>query len=249
MIQRVVKQHRRLRPLMLILVLLAGGCDRSAPEYYPLDPGLSWYYTLHVSTMDGAEEQKFLVTGIQPFHWQGKPVHTRRTLDGTTVFYEKNAEGIYHIASQRPGATEPVSVEKGERVVLQYPLEPGTTWYTNSETLVLARTGPPQRSEFKIVAPVKLKYTIEALDETVRVPAGNFRNCLQVRATGKTRYNARNYVGLTNITVEKTDWYAPGIGLVKSERRETTSSKVLNHGRMQTFAGRVVMELESFKHN
>ncbi len=241
-----IKRCRPIGAITLLLFLLSGGCDRSPSAYYPLEPGLRWFYTLHVTTMDSTEEQKLLLASARSVDWRGKPVHARRSLDGTTLFYLENAEGIHHVASRRPNAVEPQPVEKGERIILQYPLEPGTTWYADSKTLVLYRTGPPQRSEFHIIAPVRLKYTIEALDDTVAVPAGKFRDCLRVRAIGKTKYDARNYVGLTNITVEKTDWYAPGIGLIKSVREEITSSKVLNHGRMQTFAGRIVMELESF---
>lgn len=241
-----IKRCRLIGAITLLLLLLSGGCDRSPSAYYPLESELRWYYTVHFTTMDSTEEQKLLLADARPVDWQGQPVQTRRSLDGTTLYYLENAEGIHHVATRRPNAVEPQPVEKGERVVLQYPLKPGTTWYADSKTLALYRTGPPQRSEFHIIAPVRLKYTIEALDDTVAVPAGKFRDCLRVRAIGKTKYDARNYVGLTDITVEKTEWYAPGVGLVKSVREETTSSKVLNHGRMETFAGRVVMELESF---
>jgi len=236
-------------PVSLIVLLLLAACSgNTQPRYFPLEQGISWRYDVQSTTMDGTETQKYVIQAGEPRNWQGETLPVRVTLAGSRLFYRVNDQGVFRVATQRPDAKQPTAVSEERRTVLRYPLEPGTSWQETSETMALYRTGPPQRSEYHIKVPVKLEYTIEATNDTVKVPAGRFQDCLRVRAEGtKRQYDAGNYVGRTDITVEQTDWYAPGVGLVKSVRKESTSSKVLNHGSMQTFAGRLTFELESFE--
>ena len=48
--------------------------------------------------------------------------------------------------------------------------------------------------------------------------------------TGSAYKEAGNYVGLTLVNVVQTNWYSPGVGLVKMERLETTQSDALDKG-------------------
>lgn len=234
--------------LLSFCTMFFTACSHDGPTYFPLEPGTYWRYKIESTTMDGTETKKFVVQATQPRKWRDEKIPVRTTLAGTHLFYEYNEQGVYRVATQRNDQQAPSAVPDNRRTVLQYPLKPGTSWTEMTETNALYRTGPPQRSEYWIHAPVPLTYVIEATDDSVKVPAGRFENCLRVRATGKTpNYDAGNYIGRTDIIVEKTDWYAPGVGLVKSVRKETTTGKVLNHGSMQTFAGEMVFELETFR--
>jgi len=53
---------------------------------------------------------------------------------------------------------------------------------------------------------------------------------MKIKMTGSSYKNAGNYVGLTLVNVEQTNWYSPGVGLVKMERLETTQSAALDKG-------------------
>ncbi len=75
-----------------------------------------------------------------------------------------------------------------------------------------------------------MEVTVASLSETVSVPAGTFGNCLKITRSGSMMKDAGNYVGLTLVNVEETSWYAPGVGLVKLERIETTQSDALDQG-------------------
>ena len=75
-----------------------------------------------------------------------------------------------------------------------------------------------------------LDLSIESLDDTITVPAGQFSKCMRIKMTGSAYKNAGNYVGLTLVNVEQTNWYSPGVGLVKLERLETTQSAALDKG-------------------
>ena len=48
--------------------------------------------------------------------------------------------------------------------------------------------------------------------------------------TGSAYKDAGNYVGLTLVNVEQTNWYSLGVGLVKMERIESTQSDALDKG-------------------
>ncbi|MDX1519073.1 MAG: hypothetical protein R3318_03045, partial [Gammaproteobacteria bacterium] len=84
--------------------------------------------------------------------------------------------------------------------------------------------------------------TIESMRDTVKVPAGTFRNCMRIRTEGKAFVDAGNYVGNTVVGVDETSWYAPGVGLVKTVRKETTTKKALDYGE-------IILELEAFRKN
>lgn len=231
----------------LLLVTALGSCADQSSNYYPLAPGFSWRYNIELTTMDGVEQQKYVVATDAPRVWQERRLPVRRTLDGTRVFYRNDDTGIYRVASQRRDASEPTALPEERQIVLRKPLQPGTSWRGRTETITLARTGPPQRSEYEIAASMDMEYVIESVDASVTVPAGRFDNCLRVSGQGQRRnYDAGNYIGPTDISIDKTDWYAPGVGLVKSVREESTSGRVLNQGEMQTFSGKVVFELEAF---
>jgi len=64
---------------------------------------------------------------------------------------------------------------------------------------------------------------------------------MKISMSGSSFKDAGNYVGLTLVNVEQTNWYAPGIGLVKMERIETTKSNALDKGTLSI----VLAEFES----
>ena len=105
-----------------------------------------------------------------------------------------------------------------------------TEWEQITYTRLLKKTGPPQRTEFKIIAEVPLEIKIESLEDTVIVPAGQFNKCMRIKMIGSAYKDAGNYVGLTLVNVEQTNWYSSGVGLVKMERIETTQSDALDKG-------------------
>jgi hypothetical protein len=124
--------------------------------------------------------------------------------------------------------------------VLPGTLVVGATWKGDTRTRVLEVTSHAAGALYKIEADVPLVYTVEGLAETVRVPAGEFRGCLRIRATGRTLAEVRKQVGLAEIQIDQVEWYARGVGLVRTERRETTSSSALP-------SGTLVVELETLR--
>lgn len=64
------------------------------------------------------------------------------------------------------------------------------------------------------------------------VPPGRFDECFLVSGHGTTTTDVGNYIGRAEIEISTEDWFAPGVGLVKSIRTERTSLDALNFGRL-----------------
>ena len=62
------------------------------------------------------------------------------------------------------------------------------------------------------------------------MPAGRFDDCIRVEATGVTLVPADRGSLEVEVKVTQTEWYAPGVGLVKSTRLEAAESPFLRNG-------------------
>ena len=213
----------------LQVFLLFGGCEKPPQSYFPLTEGYRWSYQVTHTTMDGSRQQKYLLTNNGMKEVNGEEVYVRRSLDGTELYYRQEDTGIIYLGSADTTGLHPVYSED-RRLVLAFPLAEETSWEEMTVTRLLEKSGPPQKTEFKIVANVPMEGKIVSLNEVVHVPAGRFDRCIKVEMRGSAFKDAGNYVGLTLVNVKETSWYAPGVGLVKLERLEKTQSDALDKG-------------------
>jgi hypothetical protein len=72
------------------------------------------------------------------------------------------------------------------------------------------------------------------------VPAGRFEKCLRLEGTGLLHVLADARVGASEVPVTHTEWYAPGVGLVKLVRSETLDTQAI-------VGGTITMELTAFE--
>lgn len=215
--------------LATFFLALFTGCSNKEYSYFPLSSGLKWHYNVSLTTRDGLEKQKYILHNIGSDKLNGEPVFLRKSLDGTVLYYSISNNGIYYLGSLDSRAINP-KFYADKRIVIPKPLTIDTKWSQITYTKLLKKTGPPQRTEYKIIAEVPLEIKIESLDDSIIVPAGEFNNCMRIKMKGSAYKDAGNYVGLTLVNVEQTNWYSPGIGLVKMERLETTQSAALDKG-------------------
>lgn len=218
------------------MLCLAGcGEDNGPQRYFPLAPGHHWQYRIERTTMDGTQHIRHAV-------WTAPVPATlgvnglRETLGGQRLHYVVDADGIERVALPPAGAPA-----DGQARVLVLPatLAPEVRWQAPGATTVLENTGPPWETLFRVDVPVELAYRVESLAASVDTPAGHFDDCLLVTATGTARADIGNYIGETEVAIEIREWYAPDVGLVRMERRETTDAAALS-------AGGLVMELDSW---
>lgn len=218
---------------LLVLLCLLPACNREPPGFYPFTPDLTWHYQLSTTIGDETTQQTYIVSNRPSLRWEDRTVHVRRLPDGTRWYYLETGDGVYRIATQTPVQPEPVPVARDSRTVLAYPLRRGQSWFTNSETQTLNKSPEIQQSVFRLIVPVTLKHTIESLNDTITVTAGTYDGCLRVQGYGKAATRPRDDMGETLIEVETTDWYAPGVGLVKSIRRETSNDAAIVGGEVR----------------
>lgn len=204
-------------------------------QYFPLEPHRTWEYEVTRETMDGARVLRYVIRNLTPVHIGERSAVPRRTADGSTYYYAGGEQGVQRIATRlRTDAV--LRRHTPAQVVLPAQPAPGMSWSASSRTAALAKTGPPQQTLYRIDVEVPLRYTVESVDDVVEVPAGRFSGCLRVAGRGSVSADVRNYIGRATIAIEVREWYAPGVGLVRAERDERTSSDALP-------AGRLLMEL------
>lgn len=239
MSEQAVTINNRPRAAVAALLVALGACDEGPASYFPLDPDRYWQYDVVRTTMDGRKNQKYLIETQAPREWNGATVHVRQTVDGHQFYYREHADGINRVA--RKLNTE-ATASATEPAVLVLPRSPavGDSWRQLSHTAVLENTGPPWETLFRITQPVELDFTVASTSDTVRVGAGNFSDCLRVVGHGRINAEVGNYIGRAEISVNVMEWYAPNVGLVRSERIETTNAQALSHGS-------IVMELGSYR--
>lgn len=225
--------------LVALLGLALTGCGREAgDDYFPLPPGRYWQYHVHTETMKYPSDLKLTVRALPPADWQGAKVERKLVNDRYIHFLRRDAEGVFRVATTTPEA-ESASPDEPPEPVLVYPLEVGRTWTQTSTTGVLDVVVDPFRLQVYIHEPVAMTYRVAALDDVVRVPAGRFEGCLRIEGKGHGRYKGMSAILPADITVEQTDWYAPGVGLVKTLRIERTTSIVVPKGEFRLELERV----------
>jgi hypothetical protein len=224
--------------LFLITSLFFISCTTDKNSYFPLDEGLNWRYAVIITTKDGITRQKYMLVNQSPKYLEDQKSFVRKSLDGTLLHYRETEEGVIFIGKEDTSGMEPVFT-KDEHYVFKYPLTIGTEWEKVTLTRLLIKTGSPQKTVFKIIAEVPVISRVESVSDTVKVPAGIFHNCVKITMKGHAYKNAGNYIGLTVVSVNETSWYAPGVGLIKLVREESTESHALDKGTM-------IIELEKF---
>jgi len=229
-------------PAALVLSFLPvvfASCGPTGSDYFPLTPGWSWTYRItsdirNVSKTSG----HMLVVNGKPITVDGQEATPRMYQDGHVFYYATQDDGVILIAD-RP-AWHVAAPAQPEQWVFKYPLAVGTTWPVDSETHLLRRQlfGPTAVVSVPVVAPISITYTVDALDDVVKVPAGTFRNCLRLSGHGEGVVYMGERIGEVNVTIETTQWFAPGVGLVKIERMEDSRPE-------SPAAGSMTVELEA----
>jgi hypothetical protein len=205
----------------------------NASSYFPTKEGLKWEYQLALQTS--------LLGNIAQIPIITSTTFATRRLNSTTVvpikfevmeqshfvFIGQNDDGIYEHAIQTEVDTEP-KVHPVPKYYLKNPVKVGTNWTLDTETVLLS-------NKYSI----KLNAVIESTDATVTVPAGTFKNCVKVKMSGSKSIK-RSFRGNLKIVVVEYDWYAPGVGSVKSIREE-------NSGHTLIGSGIISMQLKSHK--
>lgn len=227
--------------LAIVLSTLIGCSNPDTPDsYFPLQSGLEWQYKIQKKKPDGAVElENYSVKNEGSGKFDDKDIHIRRTSNGTDYYLEKRSDGVYRIAKRI--ITQPNAVaDKPARKILPT-LDSETSnliWNATTAAYAIHRTHPYESMVNKNIH-IEMAYSIEARDETVAVPAGRFEHCIRVEGTAEISLYTDPAAGYRDIELTTTEWYAPGVGLVKLIRNEPLNTDVFK-------GGTVTMELLEF---
>ena len=214
----------------LSIAMATSGCGRKAEEYFPLEKGRYWEYQMKVSILghDAIQKQVYRNQGSGEF--DGKRVQIREYPGGGHGYFRVTREGVERVASAGL-SSEDLKADPPGTFMLKMPYKKGTTWKATSRlSLIESRTFEPSDRIIPLHIPVRMSFVIEADDDVVRVPAGEFSHCLRVHGTGDLTIRVDRGYHRAYIQVDEVDWYAPGVGLVKSQRSEASDSYFLKTG-------------------
>lgn len=230
---------RRLLGLGLVALVAAGslvGCARApaGADLFPLDDGRRWTYDVKTewenNTVDHVEQVmsahgRESVDGLDGSAWR------RRSDSGVDYWLQRDDTGIWRVASKSDLDAEPKR-DAGRRYVLKAPYAVGTNWRSDTTAYLLRRRTefPPEIRHTHPAIP--MNYTIAALGETVTTRAGRFEGCLRVDGEATVRLFADPVVGWRDMPLTTREWYCPGVGLAKLERREPAKSTFLTGGQL-----------------
>jgi len=225
-----VKAFRlRFAGILLLLAFSVGACGQDPGDYFPLDKGFTWVYreslvTRNKGNAGGLQKNAFVAvaTNLAPQATGKAKAVPRLYADGRTLYFERTDAGVSLVATRAANDGTPAEIQA--RRLIKFPLKVGASWTDEAETQILKRTylsGYGAVSK-PIAAAGPMVFTIESLDDTVRVPAGRFRHCLRIHGVGSAKLVWGEPYGMIDVTLETTRWYAPGIGLVKRVRKEGT---------------------------
>ncbi|MES9992778.1 MAG: hypothetical protein ABW098_12540 [Candidatus Thiodiazotropha sp.] len=224
------------------LILLFASCSNPSIEssnYFPLVRGLHWDYLVTSRVGDAVEYSNFSIHTGSKESIDGIPYAVRITSDGTRYYIGKNSSGVYRGAKRTLVESRP-SIDNSPHWILKYPLRKGTHWSNPTHPFVLRRVYPYEERLTRGMN-LKMSYQIAADNETVIVPAGRFVNCIRVEGEANFTLYADANTGYEEIFINTTEWYAPGVGLIKLIREEPLSNDVYA-------GGKLVYELKSLHH-
>jgi len=214
------------------LTLTLTGCGEDDPTYYPLTAGRWWYYAVVNTILDEAHASRFLAFNVGRAHssvHHGVFVQTSQAHGAD--FLRADGEGIVRVAHLRQGMRTPRD-DPQPRIILPAQIAVGTRWQTPT-TLGLAesRTFEPRDRLIPRRLALMLNKEIVGLDDAVQVAAGRFLACLRIEGVGTIEVPTDRGNSTANVDVRTREWYARGVGLVKLEREEISTSTFIKGGR------------------
>lgn len=214
------------------------GCHSGAPSstYFPLDAGHRWTYSVTTQTDGGVIERETLemrTLGASSDAVEGGRAWRRRSDSGIDYWLRADDTGIYRVASKNDLEEQPRQ-DKPQRFVLRAPFVQGTQWQASTTAYLLMRRNEFPREVRHKHPSIPMTFQIEAVDETVDVPAGRFTQCLRVRGRATLRLYADPVRGWRDMPLTTIEWYCRGVGLVRVQRDEPAEQLAYVTGGVRT---------------
>lgn len=215
----------KIRNSLLVLVSLSwliSACSNGESGYFPLSEGGWWEYRETLVIRDETTVQRRIISTLPAVNLSGTEYFAQQVQGSKVQYYRLEEEGITRYALEKDTAESEILL----------PMDLEDTWSRASRLGVIeSRTFAAQDRILTRPKVITLTYKVISDSEAVAVPAGRFKNCLKIQGTGQTIVKVDRGNASAEVYIENTDWYAPGIGLIKTERIEKSTSSFLKEGR------------------
>ena len=234
-----------MKRLSLLPAMLAlAGCAQSpmGDSYFPLPLGATWEYDVTSDINNIVSHETYTLSVDRTVDTDAGEVFVRRVevpgSIGIEYWLRQEKDRITRIA-QRIDADEQAKLDRNPQVILKLPVTVGATWMVPTELFVIAPKLEMGMGTTKMPK-VMMTYIVEAMDETVAVPAGTFKSCARLAGNGNFTLYVDAVQGFRDVPIVNREWYCKGVGLVKVERSEILQSPYYS-------SGQIKMELADFK--
>ena len=219
--------HPRLLGFIACVLLLASGCGQSDRAYYPTETGRWWYYETRAEVRSETNRQRLFVANLKR---EGERLIQRRQA-GQQHVYTITPEGLQHEGFSEGGAGDTSAVQATQHLVLPAKPATGQQWIFKSRLRVIdSRTFAPEDRLARLPLNLDMQATVAALDDTVEAPTGRYTQCLRIDSSGRMNVPVDHAQSFVEVIAEQREWYAPGVGLVRLERKERSDSTFLQNG-------------------
>jgi len=230
--------------LVLILSPLPAGCRRSDSPYFPEQAGLTWIYAVQVRDWRNVNVQhsREALRSLKPLTHDGRRLLRRLRHDDSVAYYEYSPEGLVYVGTAPPESSRQIgAIGSAHAVLIGNPPVAGARWQRTVTTALIPIFACGYCTTTAAIATdVVVQYEVAETDAAVTVPAGTYEHCLHIVGKGTVEdVDSGSGTGMIDIAVEAEEWYAPGIGLIKSRWHETPSTRMLGDGEH-------IMELVAF---
>ncbi|NKB36762.1 MAG: hypothetical protein GKR93_06250 [Gammaproteobacteria bacterium] len=226
--------------VLILLCLGLTACGKKDNSYFPLSSGYEWHYQVLALTTDGVHEQRIILHSLDPREIDGQSYFVLRSLTGLLYLYRSTEDGLEQEGYLRHKKQEDEFVS--DRVMLlPKQLEVGYEWESMMKTRTLGHKWNSSEARVpQMIASVPVNNRIENTNAVVTTAAGRFNNCLEISTKGFSFHKGGRFSERTLVEIDQLNWYAPGVGLVKSVIKETSSNQAFAKGEWR-------LELESYR--
>jgi hypothetical protein len=231
--------------MTLLALGLLTGCGQSgpaSPTLFPLNEGWKWNYKVTTTSVAGSKVDSMNVRNLASVALTEKvnAIERRNSL-GLSYYFVVQPSAITRVATKNQfETTARLDMEDFPRHVLPLPAKAGTKWMAMTRPFLLNRQ-PEALSNPGFARPFAMAFEIDAVGESVTVPAGTFNDCVIVSGQYSMPVMADAIVGMQLVPINQKEWYCPQVGMVKFIRAESITARLVTGGTM-------VMELVSLEH-
>lgn len=196
-------------------------------DYFPLTPSSRWEYLVRRRS---EASPLSLVATVRPDEFKGPSGHRCRIVDEhygdrpaterSPIVYCTEGGFLHRVMSleYRGESLEDNGLRSGELKFLPIDLSRTRDWEGRTNAYQL-----PDGSGFE----VRQLHRVFIQTESIEVPAGRFEKCARVETTAIHSATGPDGAAVgTRVVYYYSDWYAPGVGLIRTEQR-SASAEVL----------------------